>query len=182
VAAMQTQFLFFVKFAILHATVVVLASVFAFFAVFCCLGLLMAVLPVTMLRRVSTYVRGLIVVYLVTLLCTSFAVPYNLWRAAGRVPSWAFLFPSSWFLSLCQVLRGRGNPVLLELSHLALPATALCVLVALVTYAIGYRRHFIRIPEMAETVGAPTSRQARVAPILRSALRTAFQRGCFPFA
>lgn len=182
VAATQTKFLFFVKFAIVHALAVVLSSVFAFFAVFSLLGLLMAVLPAALLKRISTYVRGMIVVYLVTLLSTSFAVPYNLWRAS-RVPLWAFLFPSSWFLSLCQVLRGRATPALLELSHLVFPAVAASVVVALVTYAIGYQRHFIRIPEMAETSLASRSvRQSSISPLLEHfSLRTPFLRGCFPF-
>jgi hypothetical protein len=183
VAAMQTKFLFFLQFALLHGTVVVLASVFSFFAVFSLLGILMAVLPVGVLHRVSTYVRGLIVVYLVTLLSTSFAVPYNLWRASRNAPLWAYLFPSAWFLSLCQVLRGRATPALLELSHLALPAIAVCIPVALATYAIGYQRHFIRIPEMAETGPANRKiRRSRIGEFLeRFALRTAFLRGCFPF-
>jgi hypothetical protein len=183
VAAMQTKFLFFLQFAVLHASVVVLASVFSFFAVFSLLGLLMAVLPVAFLQRVSTYVRGLIVVYLVTLLCTSFAVPYNLSRAGDRVPTWALLFPSSWFLSLGQVLRGRATPALLKLSHLALPAMAACIAVALVTYAIGYQRHFIRIPEIAETALAGRKpRRSRISDRLaRFALRTSFLRGCVPF-
>jgi hypothetical protein len=182
VAAMQTKFLFFVKFAILHAAVAVLSSVFAFFAVFSCLGVLMAVLPSPILKRVSTYVRGLIVVYLVTLLCTSFAVPYNLWRTSGHVPSWAYLFPSAWFLSLCQMLRGRATPPLIELSHLAFPGLAVCVTVALVTYTISYRRHFIRIPEMAETMAPPKFRQSQTGAFFRHfALRSPFLRGCFPF-
>lgn len=181
VAAMQTRFLFFVKFALVHAAGVVLSSVFSFFAVFSLLGLLMAVLPVATLKRLSIYLRGLIVVYLVTLISTSFAVPYNLWRASG-VPTWAYLFPSSWFLSLCQVLRGRATPVLLTLSHLVLPAIAVSIAVALVTYAIGYQRHFLRIPEMADTGLAHNFRQGRTVPLLqRFSLRTLFLRGCFPF-
>jgi len=183
VAAMQTRFLFFVQFALVHALAVVLSSVFSFFAVFSFLGLLMAVLPSGALKRVSTYVRGLIVVYLVTLLSTSFAVPYNLWRARS-VPMWAYLFPSSWFLSLCQVLRGRATPVLLELSRLAFPAIAASVAIALVTYAIGYQRHFIRIPELADTsLAAHKFRPSRIARALQHlALRTPFLGGCSPFA
>jgi hypothetical protein len=181
VAATQTKFLFFVKFALVHALGVVLASIFSFFAVFSLLGVLMAVLPVAALKRVSIFVRGLIVVYLVTLLSTSFAIPYNLWRA-NRVPKWAYLFPSSWFLSLCQVLRGRPTPILVELSHLVLPGLAFCVAVALATYAIGYQRHFIRIPEMADTGLSHNFRQSRIAPLLqRFSLRTPFLRGCFAF-
>lgn len=183
VAAMQTKFLFFVEFALVHAAAVVLSSVFSFLAVFSFLGTLMAVLPVAILKRASTYVRGVIVIYLVTLLCTSFAVPYNLARASRSAPLWAYLFPSSWFLSLCQVMRGRATPALVELSHLALPGLAVCIAAALVTYAIGYRRHFIRIPEMADTgLAAHSFQPSRIAPLLRRfSSRTPFLQGCFPF-
>src|SRR5579863_3765240 len=75
VGGSQSKFLFFVKFAVVHAVGVVLASVFAFFAVFSVLGLLMAVLPPRAFRRISAYIRGLVVVYLVAVLCTTFAVP-----------------------------------------------------------------------------------------------------------
>ena len=68
VAATQLKFLFFVKFAIIHAIGVLLASIFSFFAVFSLLGLLMALLPPSTFRRLSAYARGVVVVYLVTLL------------------------------------------------------------------------------------------------------------------
>ena len=45
VGATQSKFLFFVKFAVIHAVGVLFASIFAFFAVFSVIGLLMAVLP-----------------------------------------------------------------------------------------------------------------------------------------
>src|SRR6202046_5265942 len=58
VTAAQSQFLFFLKFAWVHAVGVVLASIFSFFAVFTLLGLLMALLPPRAFRRISSYVRG----------------------------------------------------------------------------------------------------------------------------
>src|SRR5215471_3120229 len=70
VTAAQTQFLFFAKFALVHALGVIAASVFTFFAVFGLLGILMAVLPPRALQRVSAYARGMVVIYLVALLCT----------------------------------------------------------------------------------------------------------------
>lgn len=183
VAAMQTKFLFFLRFALIHAMGVVLASVFAFFAVLSILGLLMALFPPQLFKRVSAYVRGAIVMYLVTLLCTSFAVPYNLWKAKNTPPSWALLLPSSWFLSLCQSMREPTTPALAELRNLALPAVAVVVLVALATYAIGYQRYFVRIPEMTEAaLFVGSQRKSRIGLFLRALfLRTPFQRGCFPF-
>jgi hypothetical protein len=183
VGATQSKFLFFAKFAVVHAIGVVLASIFAFFAVFCILGLLMVMSPPRAFRRCSAYVRGVVVVYLVALLCTTFAVPNALWRTNGRVPSWTYLMPSCWFLGLCQSLRERASPELVELARLALPAVATVVTIAFCTYAIGYRRHFVRIAEIADTDATGADRQpSRFGLLLdRVLLRTPFQKACFRF-
>jgi hypothetical protein len=183
VAATQVQFLFFVKFAILHTVVVLLASVLSFFGVFSALGLLMTILPPHTFRRASAYFRGVVVVYLVMLLCTSFAVPDLLRRIKGPLPAWTFFMPSCWFISLCQVVRDRANPAMAELARLALPATAAIIAAALVLYALAYRRHFVRIPEIADV--GPAARGSTTGPLRdlldKTLLRTPFQRGCFGF-
>jgi len=181
VGATQSKFLFFLKFAVVHALGVLLASVFAFFAVFSVIGLLMAVLPPRTFRRISAYMRGVVVVCLVALLCTSFAVPQVLRYMPA--PRWIALIPSCWFLGLCQSLRGRAGPVLTELSAFALPALAIAALVALCTYVLGYQRHFVRIAEIADTSAiAPSPRTSRMGALLdRLALRTPFQKAGFRF-
>jgi hypothetical protein len=183
VGATQSRFIFFVKFAGVHAVGVILASAFSFFAVFSVLGLLMAVLPPRAFRRCSAYFRGVVVVYLVALLCTTFAVPDALGRGNGTVPSWTLVMPSCWFLGLCQSLRGRAGPVLVSLSRLALPGVLVVVGIALCAYAVGYQRHFVRIAEIADTTATTSSPRTSRRGILldRLLLRTPFQRGCFRF-
>ena len=182
VSAAQPKFLFFLKFAIVHAIGVVLASILAFFAVFTMLGLLMALLPPRAFRRISTYVRCGVVVYLVTLLSTSFAVTNSLIRAKETIPRWTLLFPSCWFVSMCQVLRDRANPVMQHLARLCLPSLAALIAVALCAYAIGYRRHFVRIAEMNEgAVGRHEPSRWQFASVGSRFLRTPFQRGGFGF-
>ncbi len=182
VSAAQGTLLFFLKFGLVHAAGVLLASVFSFFAVFSILGMLMAVLPVRALGRVSGYVRGLVVIYLVALLCTSFAVPTSLGRTAGRAPVWSFFLPSCWFVSLCQLLRGRANPAMMELARLCIPGLFGVIVVAFGAYAIGYRRHFVRIAEIADG-GAVSHRplRLRLGIAERWLLPTPFLRGCFRF-
>lgn len=185
VGATQTKFLFFLKFAVVHAVGVVLASVFAFFAVFSVMGLLMAALPPRAFKRFSAYIRGVVVVYLVTLLCTSFAVPDAIRRAKDTIPSWAYVMPSCWFLGLCQSLRlrDRAGPALIGLSRLALPGVAAVIGIALCTYGIGYQRYFMRIAEIADataTARNPRTWRLRI-PLDRWVLRTPLQRGCFRF-
>ena len=181
VTAAQTQFLFFVKFALVHALGVIGASVFTFFAVFALLGFLMAVLPPRPLKRVSACARATVAVYLVALLCTSFAVPNSLRQLKGAAPGWTFLMPSCWFVSLCQWMRGRANPAMLELATLSLPAIVVVGGIALCAYAIGYRRHFVRIAEIAETAVISHRPLAWRRPWERLLLRTPFQKGCFRF-
>jgi hypothetical protein len=184
VGATQNAFLFFLRFAIVHAVGVVLASIFAFFGVFSMLGVLMAILPPRPFKRTSPYVRGGIVVYLVILLGTSFAVPNWLQRLPGSAHSWTLLMPSCWFLGFCQLLRGHADAGLAALARLALPGLWAVVLIAVSSYAVGYRRHFSRIAEMSDT---PSDLRGHGMQPLRNlidalVLRTPFQKGCFRFA
>ncbi len=183
VSAAQPKFLFFLKFAFVHAVGVILASVFSFFAVFTLLGLLMALLPPNLLRRIATYVRGAVVVYLVSLLCTGFAITDSLRRAKGPIPAWMYFFPSCWFVSLCQVLRDRANLVMTELARLCLPSVMILLLAAFGAYSVGYRRHFMRIAEANEG-GVAVHRRPQLLwrGLDRLLLHTRFQKGGFRFA
>ena len=182
VSASQMTLPFFVKFGLVHTAGVLFGSVFAFLAVFSVLGLVMAVAPPTWFRRFSNYVRGIVVVYLVTLLCTSFAIPSLLQRLKGSAPAWTFLLPSCWFVSLCQMLRGRANPAMLELSKLCIPALFALGLIAFATYAAGYRRHFVQIGEIADGAGIAAHKAAwRFNLLDRFVLKSPTQRGCFRF-
>lgn len=143
----------------------------------------MAVLPPRAFRRASAYIRGLVVVYLVTLLCTSFAVPVLLHHEQQAAPRWTLLLPSCWFLGLCQSLHGRTNPALTELSRHVFPGIVAVLLVALCSYAVAYGRHFVRIGELAEapaTVHKGRSSHSE-SVFARLFLRTAFQKACFGF-
>lgn len=183
VAATQSKFLFFVKFAAVHALAVLLSSIFSFLVVFSLLGLSMALLPPRTFKRLSSYVRALAVVYLVALLCTSFAVPNLLRNLPLRPPSWTLLLPSSWFVAMCQSLRDRATPALIQLGHLTIPAVIAVTLIAFGTYAIGYHRHFLRIAELSEAISSGTpSPLSRIYHCLdRTILDTAFQRAAFRF-
>ncbi len=182
VGATQNTFVFFVEFAAVHALSVVLASVFTFFAVFSVLGLLMAILPHSLFRRIFTYTRALVVIGLVTLLSTSFAASAELQRLAQSPHSGIRFLPSAWFLGLCQLLRGR-DPGLAALGRLALPALGLVIVAAILVYTAGYRRYFVRIAEMTEiTVARARPRLSWLGTLLdRLVLRSPVQRGCFHF-
>jgi hypothetical protein len=182
VSASQMTLPFFLKFGIVHAVGVLFGSVFAFLAVFSVLGLAMAVAPPKWFRRFSSYLRGIVVVYLVAMLSTSFAIPSLLQRLKGPAPAWTFLLPSCWFVSLCQMLRGRANPAMVELAKLCIPAIFVLALIAFGTYAIGYRRYFVRIAEIADGASVETRKATwRLGFLDRLVLQSPAQRGCFRF-
>ena len=183
VAATQSHFVFFVQFAAVHAMAVLLASMFSFLLVFSLLGLSMALLPARAFKKASSYIRAVAVVYLVALLSTSFAVPNLLRSVRGTPPIWTFLLPSSWFVGMCQSLRGRATPALTTLGHLTFPAVIAVSVIALCAYAIGYRRHFLRIAELSEAMsaGAPSHLSPLYRYLDRLVLRTPFQKAGFRF-
>src|SRR5580692_10869709 len=63
VCASQEHIAFFLRFAAVHATCVLTASIFSFSAVFSLLGFSMAVLPNSAFKRLSPYLRALLVIF-----------------------------------------------------------------------------------------------------------------------
>ena len=158
VAATQSQFVFFLQFAAIHALAVLLASMFSFLLVFSLLGLSMALLPARAFKKASSYIRAW--QSSISLPCS---VPAS--RCQTCCAACAALRRSGPFCCLprgssgmCQSLRGRATPALTTLGHLTFPAVIAVCVVALCAYAIGYRRHFLRIAELSEAMsaGAPS--------------------------
>ncbi len=150
VGGSQPTVIFVIRFAAVHALVVGLASVFSFFAVFATVGLLMVLLPYSFFRQISLYIRSLIVMLLLAVLSTSFAVPYRIADSARLFHSLLRFLPPVWFLGLCQLIRDRANPALAVLGHWAIVAVVLTCVIAIATYTLSYRRCFTRLPELAD--------------------------------
>jgi hypothetical protein len=181
VSAFQGGFSFFAQFFWVHSFVVILASIFSFFAVFATVGILMVTLPYPAFRRISLYVRSAIIACLVAMLATSFVVP----SALDELPRTLLRFlPSVWFLGLCQLIRGRASPPLVLLGWFALVGTIITTAAALVIYTLSYRRCFVRIPETVET--APAHRRTLLPWIFSildgTILTSPFQRAGYRFA
>jgi hypothetical protein len=179
VSASQETFLYFFDFLAVHLLVVVSASVFSFFAVFSVVGGLMTILPYRVFRRISVFVRGLIVASLVAVLSTSFAVP-SLLDTIDR--SSIRLLPSVWFLGLCSLARGRADP-LAALGWKALLVLICSVFVALAVYALSYSRYFKRIPETLDVSSGSAHRCSSwlFSLLDRTVLRSPFQRAGYRF-
>jgi hypothetical protein len=176
----QESFRYVFQLAGTHILAVLLASAFSFFVILAAIGLLMAALPSVVFRRLSIYVRGAILVLLVGLLSTSFAVP----SVVGRLPlTWIRFLPSVWFLGLAQLVHGSAIPALSALGWVAVKIIAIVIATAMAAYAVSYRAYFARIPEAAEVTSSSRYRGATwIFRVLdRTWLRTPFQRAGYRF-
>jgi hypothetical protein len=184
VVGSQNSFAVWIRFTLGHAVAVFTASTFSFFAVFATAGLLMALLPARLFRRVSHAARFLLAIILLALIASSFTVPYLLTKlsvpAAHKIAS----LPPVSFLGLARTVWLKGaDSFAAGISKAALSAVALTILVALIAYALSFRRAFIRIPEMADAGPLPRFRHSvsPLAPFHKAILRNAPQRACYHF-
>jgi hypothetical protein len=175
-----------VRFSFGHAVAVIAASLLAFCAVFALMGILLALFPYGISRRISLLARFVVMVCLLALLASSLSVPNPLARGPSGGIQHLTMLPPLWFLGLSQWLWGRGSdPFFAGMARRALLAFLAVPLIAVVAYVAGFRRAFQKIPEVADLPVLPRSRQMRSAfrPPLWSRLvfRTPTQRACGSF-
>ncbi len=166
-----------------HAICVILASAFTFFACFALMGLLMSTLPNRIFRRVSVIVRLSLIVALIVLLCTNFAVLPAVRQLPSNPHSPVRFLPPVWYLGLYQSLQGRTNAPLVAAAWLGLKAVFAAFVLALAFSALSYRRYFMRIAESSDATR--TSRRWHAdwlaKPADRLFLKSPFQRACYRF-
>ncbi|MCU1242014.1 MAG: hypothetical protein JWO71_2740 [Candidatus Acidoferrum typicum] len=184
VVGSQNSFAVWIRFTLGHAVAVFTASAFSFFAVFALAGLLMAVLPAALFRRVSHAARFIVAIGLLALLASSFTVPYPLTQLSVPLAHKIAALPPVSFLGLARTIWLKGaDPFAATMSRAAISAVALAILIALVAYALSFRRSFIRIPEMADAGPLPRFRHSvsPLAPLHKAIFRAAPQRACYHF-
>jgi len=149
----------FFQFAFGHAVTMFATSFFAALAVFAVLGTLLSILPYRAFRPVSLVVKFFLALVFLVLLATSGTVPAILDRKdyAGSLVDF---FPSVWMLGLAQTLWHRhGSLFISEMTWRAASVSAVLLLLSAATYWLGFRKSFLRIPEIAER-GLISSRQS----------------------
>lgn len=166
-----------------HLLAVVLASVFSFFIVLAILGSMMMLLPYRAFRRCSVYVRCGMIVFLMAMLSTSFAVTNALQHLSRNSHPLLRLLPPVWFAGLCQHMRGLPDADFALLARTALIALAAAVVFALAAYATSYRRCFTQSSESIANFGAVGGaiRRSRLRRVTDLFLRSPFERACFSF-
>jgi hypothetical protein len=184
VVGSQNSFAVWIRFTVGHAVAVFTASAFSFFAVFALAGLLMALLPVAIFRRVSHAARFIIAVVLLALLASSFTVPYLLTKLSVPTAHKIAALPPVSFLGLARTVWLNGaDHFAAKMSKAALSTVALAILIAFIAYALSFRRSFIRIPEMADAGPLPRFQHSvsPLAPLHKAILRASPQRACYHF-
>src|SRR6267154_1536391 len=185
VVGSQNSFAVWIRFTLGHAVAVVAASTFSFFAVFAVAGLLMALVPAALFRRISHAARFVLAVVLLTLIASSFTVPYLLTKLPAATALKIAALPPVSFLGLARTVWLNGtDSFAASMSKAALSALALAILIALLAYALSFRRSFLRIPEMADAGPLPRLHHSisLLAPLHKVFLRNAPQRACYHFA
>jgi hypothetical protein len=184
VVGSQNSFAVWIRFTLGHAVAVFTASAFSFFAVFALAGILMAVFPAALFRRVSHAARFLLAIFLLALLASSFTVPYLLTQLPVPTAQKIALLPPVSFLGLARAVWLNGaDPFAVRVSKAALSAVGIAVLIGFLAYALSFRRAFLRIPEMADAGPLPRLRHlaSPLAPLHKALLRDDQQRACYHF-
>ncbi|HEY2360394.1 MAG TPA: hypothetical protein VGK36_04725 [Candidatus Angelobacter sp.] len=180
----EPKFAAYVQFARAHFAGVLLASLFVSFALFALIGTLMVLLPDSIFRRISIYVRVLMVILLLGLLCSTFAVAPLLSTLHSGAPSLLRWLPPVWFLGLSRTIMGKADAALAQMGTIGLWAVIAVAILAPLVYVLSYYRYFIRIPETLDTT--LRSRAPRILFPMRLmdwfVLRSAYERATYRFA
>jgi len=180
----QPKFAAYVQFARAHFAGVLLASLFVSFALFALIGTLMVLLPDSVFRRISIYVRVLVVILLLGLLCSTFAVAPLLSTLHAGTPSPLRWLPPIWFLGLSRTIMGKADAALAQVGTIGLWAVIAVAILAPLVYVLSYYHYFIRIPETLDTT--LRSRAPRILFPMRLmdwfVLRSAYERATYRFA
>ncbi len=165
-----------------HALCVILASLFAFCAVFAILGTLAALLPRETFRACSAWLRGVILVAFIGLLLTGFAGPVLIRRLELTRNSAVRLLPPMWYLGLYQSIQHRATPALANLAPLAGIGLTVAFGLMLLSYGFSYRRRFAGVLEGGHRPGGPSGLGFALAFLdCFSSRESGFQRASYRF-
>lgn len=154
VTAAEGSIRYWLVMTVSHVAGVFAASLFSFMCVFAVVGSAMAVLPVSLFRRVTTYLSTAIVIATFALLATGYSLSSMLEGGANLGDSWMRFLPSFWFLGLAQEIRSSQTGGYIGLAKWSGVGLAVATIVAVVAYAVSYRRHFVRTAENVEGAGS----------------------------
>ena len=123
-----------------------LAAFFTFFVLLAVQGILLNVVPPRLFPGVSLLAQCTLLVVQVCLVPFVLSIP-SLQQYMHLRPGYAFWMPPAWFLGLDQAILGNREPYVLALARLAVEASAIAFLGAVLAYLWSYRRQKVRLLE-----------------------------------
>lgn len=160
-------------------------SLFTMLAVLALQGLLMALLPDAAYRRISLVFRAALLVFFFALLVSAFVFPLsalNFDLGSRMAGEW---WPPTWFLSMVESLVPRLRQYSPVGSGWAVKAMAVALGIAAISFALSYRRYFLRIAERPDGTAQPSrARLVRIEwfdPVLKLWLRPGAELATFRF-
>jgi hypothetical protein len=126
----------------------------------------------------------LIVILLLGLLFSTFAVTPMIPALAKGPHSLLRWLPPVWFLGLSRTILGKANAGLAQMGRIGIFAIVAVTLLAPMVYVLSYYRYFIRIPETLDTT-LRNREPKNLFPMRlmdRFVLRSAFERATYRFA
>lgn len=131
------------------------ASAFAFLLVAAGQGILISVTSTRIFRRISPWIQMLGMSAMVMTVVGFPVYSAFLRPAVEQRQWWLYLFPPAWFSGLYEMFLAGQNRFLTSLGMFSLKMTALALLVILVTWGFGFRRHFRRTLEAEDSAYRP---------------------------
>jgi hypothetical protein len=158
------------------------ASAFAFLMVTAGQGILINVTSPRIFRRISPWIQMLgMSAMVVTILGFPFFAGL-LRPAVEQRQLWLYLFPPVWFTGLFELFLAGQNEFLASLGMLAVKMTGLALVTMLVTWALGFRRHFRRTLETEDEAHRPRAWFAHNGSVPKWLVRSPQERTILGFA
>lgn len=175
-----------------HLVSAVLAGLFIFLAIVGIQGILMTFLPSGLFRRVSGFVRFLLIAGFLVLFLShitgSFGFSYRpgfSWFEGLKTPgaAWGYLFPPLWFTGIHEVIVGNNDHFFLTQARAGIAGIAGSILLFILTFAVSYARQIRKSIEV-KTRRDPFGPAKRSLAALFNAvvLRNPTQRAVFAFS
>ncbi len=173
------SFLAFLTFMLTHALVVILASLFTFFACFSVMTAALALLPAAVFARIAVPLRVTLIVGLLAMLVSNTVIPEAILHSPD---AWYGGLPPVWFVALYQQVQLSGPPQLLPYAERAGWGLLASVVSAALTSWLAYHRYFRRIPEMSDDGAASLGAPAFGWKLARLFLLSPVQQGLYGFS
>jgi len=181
--------LFLVRYMVAHVISALAANFFIFFFCVFLEALLMVFLSARFFRRLSLYVRFLLLAGLIFLMMMFFIDSISLSKTFSALTAYKdshspliLAFPPMWFVGLYEVLLGTQDPLYRSLAYLAVASMILMAAVSFVAMQVSYSRHLRKtLEEMKRPPHMRKFRNALSSGFNSVFLRNSIQRAMFHF-